>query len=468
MSLYTVREWERIGYGAGEGEIPEAHADRLAAVARSSDFAGSDGGGVLEHGRKGLRARGVVGVVATRDCQLEILPKIEAATESDVADASLRQRLVHMLAVVHDLRIDTGVMTRLGWQRDTVLEILVRVFCARLTDAVRQGRPQRYLAHEEDLPALRGRLDVMRQFSTRAAAPQRLACRFDALSPDIELNQVMRATVTRLARLARAPDNQATLRALNFAYADVTEVPVSALGWDRIILDRANRRWRDLLSLARLFLSGRHQRTSAGAVEGHALLFEMGALFEQYVARILSAAAAGTGLSVSAQGGNRPCLYDERGRGLFHTRPDLIIRRGRDVELVIDTKWKRMTRRVDDPKRGVSQPDVYQLMAYGRLYGCRSVMLLYPHHGGLGAGRVCERHAIGSQDAGESLHVATLDIAGGSAREHGEAVAHLVERCLALDAVHPDRGDRRRERRPHPRPPMRISPDGRDRPSEGA
>lgn len=438
MSLYTVREWERIGYGTGEGEIPEAHADRIAAVARSSDLAGSDGGGVLEHGRKGLRARGVVGMVAARDCQLEILPKIEAANGGDVANTGLRRRLVHMLSVVHDLRLDTRVMTHLDWQRDTVLEILVRIFCAKLTDAVRQGRPQRYLAHEEDLPALRGRLDVMRQFSIRAAAPQKLACRFDALSPDIELNQVMRATVTRLARLARAPDNQAALRALNFAYADVTEVPVSALGWDRITLDRTNRRWRDLLSLARLFLSGRHQRTSAGAFDGHALLFEMSALFERYVARVLSRALAGTGLSVSAQGGNRPSLYDGRGRGLFYTRPDLVIRRGQGVELVIDTKWKRMTQRIDDPKRGVSQPDVYQMMAYARLYGCRDVMLLYPHHGGLGAEQVFERYAIGSPSAGESLHVATLDVAGGSARDHGAAVAGLVGECLALDAAHPD------------------------------
>jgi 5-methylcytosine-specific restriction enzyme subunit McrC len=52
-----------------------------------------------------------------------------------------------------------------------VLELLIRLFCGRLTDAVRQGMPRRYLEHEDDLPSLRGRLDVTRQFSQHAVAP---------------------------------------------------------------------------------------------------------------------------------------------------------------------------------------------------------------------------------------------------------------------------------------------------------
>ena len=208
MIRRTIREWERIGYGKDEDAIPVPQADRLAAEARASAFSGLGGEGVLEHGRKGLRARGVVGVIATPDCQLEILPKIEGAGESDVDDATLRRRLIHMLAMVRDIRIDARAITHLGWQRDTILELLIRLYCSKLADAVRQGIPQQYTEQEDDLSALRGRLDVTRQFSTLAVSPQKLACRFDARSPDIALNQVMRAAVGKLSRLAQAPDNQ--------------------------------------------------------------------------------------------------------------------------------------------------------------------------------------------------------------------------------------------------------------------
>ena len=411
MIRRTIREWQRIGYGTNETTIPIPQADRIAAMARASVFSGVGGEGVLEHGRKGLRARGVVGVIATPDCQLEILPKIETTNESSVGDNKLRDRLIQMLAVARDIRIDVGPMTKLGLQRDTILELLIRLFCEKLADAVRQGMPRQYTDQEDDLPALRGRLDITRQFSTLAVSPEKLACQFDVLSPDIALNQVMRAAISKLSRLAQAPDNQRALRELNFAYADISEVPASALRWDLIVLDRTNTRWRQLLSMARLFLGDRHQQTSAGPIDGFSLLFEMNVLFEEYVARLVARALAGSGLRVSAQGGHRDCLFEgETGR--FRTRPDIVVRRGDQTALIIDTKWKRIVERIDDPKQGVSQADVYQMMSYGRLYDCSCVVLLYPHHGGLQSEPILRRYSIAKRDARESLFVATLDVTG--------------------------------------------------------
>ncbi|MGF1444653.1 MAG: hypothetical protein ACFBRM_00455 [Pikeienuella sp.] len=67
-------------------------------------------------------------------------------------------------------------------------------------------------------------------------------------------------------------------------------------------MDRINRRWRDLLSLARLFLSDRQQQTSAGTIDGPALLFESNVLFEACIDRIVSRAPAGTTCRASSQG----------------------------------------------------------------------------------------------------------------------------------------------------------------------
>lgn len=428
MIRRTLREWQRIGYGDDDTTIPQAAADRIAAVAARSTFAGRGGEGVLEHGRKGLRARGVVGVIVAQGCQLEILPKIEGLGEREASDDALRRRLIHMLAVVHDLRIDAGSLAQLGWQKDTILELLIRLFCTRLMETVRTGLPRRYLDHADDLPALRGRLDVTRQFSRHAVTPHRLACRYDELSSDIPLNQVMRAAVTRLQHVAQAPDNQRILRELGFAYADVSDVSIPALRWDQITLDRTNQRWSELLSFARLLLTDRHQQTTAGVIDGHALLFEMNALFEQYVTRLVTRALASSGYRVAAQGGHRDCLFDG-GTGRFRTKPDLIIRHGDRTVLVIDTKWKRMVPRIDDPKQGVSQADVYQLMAYSQLYRCPNVMLLYPHHGDLPPGPIYTRYAIACEGAADSLLVATMEVTGPS-QSHAEALKYLIQEAL--------------------------------------
>ena len=83
---------------------------------------------------------------------------------------------------------------------------------------------------------------------------------------------------------------------------------------------------------------------------------------------------------------------------------------GSKVVQVIDTKWKRIASRIDDMKQGVSQADVYQMMAYGRLYACPRLTLLYPHHLGLPnhEGLQASYRIVGSD---HRLETATIDVA---------------------------------------------------------
>ena len=281
MIRRTILEWEAIHHGNAANEIPPHGADLIAAVAAASPLSGRGGGGVLEHGRKALRARGIVGVIAAPGFSLEILPKIDFAGESPAeSTGNIRRQLVHMLAVALDLRLDAGQLTRLDWQRETLLEILIRLFSIKLGAAVRQGMPCRYAEHADDLPILLGRLNVTRQFTIFAADASRLACRYDLLTTDIAINQIMKAALMRLSGIAQSWDNQRRLRELALSYADITNVSSVSLPWDRVVLDRSNSRWHVLLNLARLLLGERFQTTSAGGSEGFSLLFEMNTLFE--------------------------------------------------------------------------------------------------------------------------------------------------------------------------------------------
>jgi 5-methylcytosine-specific restriction enzyme subunit McrC len=416
----TVLEWQRIAYGEKADEIPKWAAERLVAVVKSSPLGGERGARILARGWHDLQAEQVVGVVVGEDCSLEILPKIEAPGDAagDPNHGRIRQRLIHMLAVALDIKIDSGRMTGLGQQPDNLLEILIGLFARKLVDAVRMGLPRRYVACEGDLSALRGRLDVTRQFTTLAATPQRLACRYDDLSPDIALNRIMKAAVGRLSRVSHSPENQRILRELGFTYADIVAVPIPALRWDEVVLDRTNQQWHELLTLAKLLLGERFQTTTTGAAPGFSLLFEMNKLFEEYVARVLGSALAKDGLRVERKGGRLCCLEELDGEhcGRFQTIPDILVKRGGETVLVIDTKWKRLSARVDDPKRGVSQADVYQMLTYSRIYRCRHMMLLYPHHTQLSdTDYFTRRYRVTESD--DELTIATIDVGEGAGIE---------------------------------------------------
>lgn len=426
MSAYSVREWEALPHGDGAGCIPPHLAQRLVALAKTSPFAGR--GGVLEDRRHDLRARGVVGVLAVPGCTLEILPKIDVGEKagSTAEKCEVRKRLVRMLAVALDLKIETGRMTDLDWQRETLLEILIRIFCDKLTEAVRRGMPRRYSLIADDLPTLRGSLDIPRQFTRHIANPGRLACRFDELSDDIALNRIMKATIGHLARMSRNGTNIQRLRELAFVYADVADVSIPALRWEDVVIDRTNRSWQELFGMARLFLRNRYQTTSAGAGQGTALLFEMNALFEECIGRLVSRALAGSDFRVTLQGGRLFCLTSlDDERAVFQTKPDILIWRADQVVHVIDTKWKRISARIDDPKQGVSQADVYQMMAYAHLYKTPRLTLLYPHHAGLGdLEGICARFQVTGQQT--VLETASFDISNGT-----DLVGRVLNRILA-------------------------------------
>ena len=428
MIRRSVREWEYLPIGEDGGDaLPRRAADGLVATARSTRLGGAEGEDVIVDGNRRLRAQQVVGVLASPGATLEILPKIDGLDAG-----STRHRLVHMLARVFDLDVADGAMTDLGWQRHDLLEILVSLFCSKLFEAVHRGLSRRYVAHDSDLAALRGRLDVRRQFTVLAASPQRLACRYEELSPDIALNQIMRAALARLLGLARAPENQRRIRELTFAFADVRAIPADRLPWDRVALDRTNSAWAGLLNLARLLLGERFQTTSAGEGRGFSLLFEMNTLFEEYVGRTLRRALDGSGLEVTLQGPRDHVLTGEDGAVRFATRPDIVVSRGGAPILIVDTKWKRLKGAVD-ARRGVGQGDVYQMMAYAQVYRCERLMLLYPHHDGMeGAEGVQSVHRIrGTEDTKLSVaSISLADLSGLGARLAGMVASSMPpEQC---------------------------------------
>lgn len=409
MTHLSVSEWGRVPVGSGGFSRAEANA--LIAAARAHPLGGEEGTGILSDHYDFLRAKQFVGVIAAAGCSLEILPKVDPRASDEPAPA-VRTRLMRMLDVALDLKIGAGAQAGMARQDETLLDILVRHFADRLLAETRRGLPRAYLQREEDLPSLRGRLDLVRQFTIHAVRPDRLACRYDGLSPDIALMQVMKAAVILLRKLARSTETQRRLDELRFVLADIADVATSTLPWDRVRIDRTNRRWEALYQLARLFLKREWQAThhDARRENGLTLLFPMNDLFEAYVAALSARVLRGTSLSVHSQSGRLFCLTDEAGgRPHFQTRPDLLIRRGRETLKVIDTKWKCLSaRRIDDEKQGISQADVYQMMAYGRLYDCRELLLLYPYHAGL-AGQTFPR-AFSINNSEDRLNIAALDV----------------------------------------------------------
>ncbi|MCY4592277.1 MAG: McrC family protein [Alphaproteobacteria bacterium] len=415
MKPLICREWQELRIG--ESGLTETEARRFHALAEHVSHRLKRGEtGVLIRTRRGLKAQQVVGVLAIPGRTLEILPKV------DGEDDAVRNALIRMLAVAHDLRVADGALTGMMRQTHDLLELLIRLFAARLLAGVRHGLPRRYIACEEDLRLLRGRLDVVRQFTRHAVRPDRLACRFDELSEDTPLNRVLKAAVSRLALITRSAANARLLAELaaRFELAGDSSRPLK----EPVRLDRTNTAFHDLYRLARLFLEGEWQGTAAGRPAGFALLFPMNDLFEAFVGRSLLRVP--TPSRVRLQARSRYALKGEKsGELLFALQPDAVIEADSGC-VVLDTKWKELKQERDD--FGVATSDIYQMLAYGRAYKAARVILLYPWHSDIGVDTGVVRRWTSAEpdtDIILRLDIATVDV--GRPEDVPDVLAKIVE-----------------------------------------
>ena len=332
---------------------------------------------VFQHGpRQSLVAQNFVGVINLGRDQVEILPKIEG----DVSQ--VRHNLAAMISTVLDLELYDGDASKVEKSSDSILEILIRLFCDRLWQSIRRGMVRRYESRTDNLTVLRGRLSVTDQIRHNLARPDRLACVFDEFSENNPLNQALKAALRVLSKVAQSQSNHRNIAELIFCFQDVDDVPPATIKWELTSTNRLSARYKPLLALARLFIEGKFPDVVSGAGEGFALLFDMNELFERYVGIIARRVFGAQGLTVSLQGPKRHLARHTNGNPVFELRPDIVASHEGQTAFIIDTKWKRLKEAVY--REGITSADVYQMFAYATQYISPDVVLLFPHHNKLG------------------------------------------------------------------------------------
>jgi len=379
MAVLALREFERITCGEAfdpNGRVVRADQHR-ALESFSENYQKQHNVTVFQHGpRRTLVAQNFVGVVNLGRDQVEILPKIEG----DVSQ--VRHNLAKMISVAMDLELYDADVSKVDNHSDSILEVLIRLFCQKLWQCVRRGMVRQYEIRNENLAMLRGRLSVPEQIRVNLARPDRLACVFDEFSENNPLNQVLKAALQVLSRVAKTQANQRNVAELLFCFQEVDDVVPRAINWSRTGTNRLSARFKPVLALARLFIEGKSPDVVSGAGDGFALLFDMNKLFESYVGAVAKRVFFKDGLTVSLQGPKRHLARVECGRPVFELRPDIVATNGETVAFVIDTKWKRLNEHAN--RDGISTSDVYQMYAYSTQYRSPEVLLLYPHHSELG------------------------------------------------------------------------------------
>lgn len=326
-------------------------------------------------GRRRLKLDNFVGVIQTPcGTVLEIVPKHHAESGSLAEARALLRKL--LLALLDLPTRDVGVAS-LQLFDAPLSEWVMGRFLHELDTLVSRGLRFEYQRVDEELPFLRGQLDLNRQLRQPPGREHRFHVRHEVYLPDRPENRLLKLALNRVRQSTQDARHWRLAQELSFRLAEIPasgQVDQDFRAWGQ---DRLLAHYRPAKPWCELILNQHMPLAVAGDYQGISLLFPMEKLFERFVVRWLRASLApGVDMRTPARSTS---LCQHQQKPIFQLEPDIYIADG-SQHWILDTKWKLLdaSKRVD--KYGLSQSDFYQLFAYGQKYlaGVGRMALIYP------------------------------------------------------------------------------------------
>lgn len=245
-------------------------------------------------------------------------------------------------------------------------ERLANILARRVLDRGRKGFYRTYLPEVEQLPYVRGRLDV-RQV-VQAPWDVRVRCHYEEHTADVEENQLLAWTLWRITRSGMCTERvlPGVRRAFHALRGFVTLQAFPSAACVGRLYNRLNDDYQPMHALCRFFLEHTGPSHEMGDHTTLPFLVGMARLYELFVAEWLKAHLPAA-LTLRAQ--ERVNIDPAKG---LHFTVDLVLYDAQTGApcCVLDTKYKA----VDQP----GSDELAQVIAYAEAKGCREAILIYP------------------------------------------------------------------------------------------
>ena len=311
-------------------------------------------------GGKFIQARNYVGVLQTKSgLTIEILPKIADKNDAERSKAVF----IKMLRTLKNFPFKISNLASLKTQNLPLLEIFISMFLCELEALVKKGIKSDYVALEENLNFLKGKLNINEQIKRNSVHKERFYVGYSEFLSDIKINRIIKTTLKFLYKKSNSSKNQQKIRELLFIFDEVSECEDYKNFFAKLVINRQVKHYEQTLLWCKIFLLNNSFTPHKGDDLSFALLFDMNALFESYVGNFIKKSFPGTILQHS----EKHLVEDPKS---FKLRPDIFLK----GKFIADTKWKIISSRDD-----ISQADLYQLYAYGKKHPCDGKLhLIYP------------------------------------------------------------------------------------------
>jgi 5-methylcytosine-specific restriction enzyme subunit McrC len=325
-------------------------------------------------GQVTMKAGRYVGFIQYEGITIQILPKLFGKGQADQAF----RHLLWWMDYNNRVRFPFADLLTGNEPVDNFPEALIRYFARYTTELVASSPFHQYEELTETMSYLRGRLNTQAYVTTSLGQGNwhQLVCDHEPFQFNNRLNQIIKYVARQLGNLCRSE----TLRDLErvvFLLDEVDDLPATVQDCDRIQVSRFFQEYEHCLAMCRFFLTNEYLNRQDEQQRHFCFLVPMDMVYEDFIAGVVRTEL---GHQYRVQTQATDWLTGEK---VFQIRNDLLLTDERTkAKLVVDTKYKVRSYEQNDPKAGISQTDLYQMVSYGLRRHTRQVVLLYPRQFG--------------------------------------------------------------------------------------
>ncbi len=327
------------------------------------------------HKTSELKSNKYVGVIHYKGQRINLLPKIFYDSEKEYSDNHIYQIHNHILwwlSYCRKIKFPS-YQTTLGNKESDFFEVLIYLFSKYTRKLLNSSIYQQYQEVNRELSYIKGRLNTTGYINENVSRGNwhKLNCTYDAFVIDNEFNRIIKYVTTLLFNVATRQENKKNLREILFILDEVTDERVTAEQCSRISFNPMFGEFETVRDYCHLFLSNSVSFDYKNDLKLFAFLLPMEYVFEDFIFGFIDKELPD--ISVKAQRGDTFLDIDKT----FKIKPDLWIET-EDLSLIADAKYKIIYEDNSDPKKGISQPDLYQMLAYAVRFKVCNIILFYP------------------------------------------------------------------------------------------
>ncbi|MBE8723384.1 McrC family protein [Flavobacterium hungaricum] len=324
------------------------------------------------HKDQKLKSNKFVGVIHYEEQTINLLPKIfyqgKETTEDEVK--VINSHILWWLSYCRKLKFP-NYLSGLNTEKADFFEILIYLFSKYTNELLNSSVYQKYIEIENELSFVKGRINFQEYINQNLARGRnhKVNCIYDSFEIDNPFNQCIKYVSKMLLSVSKDHQNRRNLKNILFLLDEVSDLKISSEECKRIQFNPMFSDFETVRDYCVLFLENSISFNYKNDLKLFAFLLPMEYVFEDFIFGFIDKELDNINPKGQVKG---VCLDEEKKFGL---KPDLVLDLG-NKKIIADNKYKMVYS--DDNKKGISQSDLYQMLAYAIRFKIKDIKLFYP------------------------------------------------------------------------------------------